>query len=865
MQKTILILTVVLLSLQSLFSQKQEVDSTAYKQWKRIEDEKISNNGNWIAYRKVFQDPSQSNSADVYVVDVNSGKERKLERIYEFEFVGTGDWSFYTTDADIFLYNLKTEEKRTWKVAAYTQNLEGTDYLFYTEYETSTSGENSQKLVFYDLKTNKSTEIEQVKNFKLLDNNDIIYAQQEGSKIYLRYSKIKGESRVIYEQDADKFGNFMLVNNTEGTFTIKLDNGDEILYHFNLKENTKHAILNFSDILINNADYEVSNTPYSIDSSDKYMELQLQPNFNKYGNAPKKNEAVDIWKWDEGTMARRQWKLRGDKEIPNDPVYFYDIENKKTTKLLDGDEYSMILKSPHVGGDIILYTDNRLYTKDVDWTFGQNNDIYGISIKTKEKFKLAESTTSIPSWNDQGTLAVIFDNNTGNWKYLDARSAQPEFKTISEAIPYSLTDQETDMGNTKTPYGIAGWLNDGTTPVFYGKYDLWAVNLEGEEKGSVYSLTNGYGRKHKVSFRLQGADFKQNLDVDSLLFIGFNNDTKSTGVYRLKNNEMIALAANEDYNIEVVKTAANGDYLFTKESYTTFPNLWHADHKFQNEKKLTDINSQIENYKWGNAKLISWQNFDQNANEGLLYLPDNYDASKTYPVIVHFYEKHSGDLHHYVMPEWSTCNINIPTYLSKDYIVFQPDVHFTYGEPGESAYNSIISGVEHLIEKGITEKGKIGIQGHSFAGFETSYLVTHSDIFTCAIVGSGVSNFTNNYLSYRSNGLSTMFKYEVDQYRMKGSLFEYTQDYIKNSPIFNVKNISTPILIFHNEDDLSVPFEQGMQLFFALRRNNKPSWLINYTGENHTLSKEANQKDWTFRMQAYFDKYLKNKDSNFLN
>ncbi|WP_417887025.1 alpha/beta hydrolase family protein [Zunongwangia sp.] len=844
-----------------------EVDSTAYRSWKRIEDEKISDNGSWIAYRTVYQDPFLENSSDLSIVNTNTKREKKLNGIYDFEFLGTGDWVKYTTQQETLLYNLKTNEKRPWKVTAFTQNLQSTNYLFYTKFKPSTSGggEGSQTLVFYNLKTNDSIQLENIKNFKLLKQNTILYSQEEGEKIYLKYGKIKEESKIFYQQQKDKFGNFTLVNDNEGSFTTKNDNGEEILYYFNLKEGIKKPVLNFEEISINNPDYNISRNPYSINSSDKYIQLQLQPNFNKYGNRPKKNNTIDIWKWDEGAMARRQWKLRGEKEIPNDPVYFYDILNKKTIKILDGDAYDNILKPSHVGGNVILYTDESLYTKDVDWTFGQHNDIYGISLKTKEKFKLAENTKLIPSWNDNGTLAVLFDNKTGIWKVLDARSDKPQFKTISKEIPYSLTDLDSDIGNTKKPYGIAGWLNNGTTVVFYGKYDLWAVHLEGEKKGLVYSLTNGYGRKHKVSLRLQGADYKQNLDSDSLLFNGFNHETKSSGVYRLVKNKIEVLAFNKNYNINITKVAGNGDFLFTKQSYRTFPNLWYANTKFKKEKKLTDVNSLLRNYKWGNAKLISWENFENKKNQGLLYLPDNYDESKTYPVIVHFYEKHSFELHHYLMPEWSSSNINIPTYVSKNYIIFQPDVHYAYNKPGESAYNSVVSGVEYLIKKGITEKGKIGIQGHSFGGYETSYLVTHSDIFTCAIVGSGVSNFTNNYLSYRSNGIATMFKYEVDQYRMKGSLFEYEEDYIKNSPVFNVKDVSTPILIFHNKEDRAVPFEQGMQLFFALRRNNKPSWLINYSEEGHTLSKEVNQKDWTLRMQSFFDKYLKNKTTNFLN
>ena len=193
-------------------------------------------------------------------------------------------------------------------------------------------------------------------------------------------------------------------------------------------------------------------------------------------------------------------------------------------------------------------------------------------------------------------------------------------------------------------------------------------------------------------------------------------------------------------------------------------------------------------------------------------------------------------------------------------MVFQPDIHYSYNDPGLSAYTCAVSGLEYLIDKKITEKGKIGIQGHSFGGYETSFLITKTDLFTCAIVGSGVSNFTSSYLGYRGNGLSNMFKYEVDQYRMQGSLFENKDAYIRNSTVFHADDISTPVLIFHNEGDRSVPFEEGLSLFFALRRLAKPAWLINYKEERHTLAELANQKDWTKRMQQFFDYYLKDRE-----
>jgi dipeptidyl aminopeptidase/acylaminoacyl peptidase len=102
-----------------------------------------------------------------------------------------------------------------------------------------------------------------------------------------------------------------------------------------------------------------------------------------------------------------------------------------------------------------------------------------------------------------------------------------------------------------------------------------------------------------------------------------------------------------------------------------------------------------------------------------------------------------------------------------------------------------------------------------------------------------------------------MFKYEVDQYRMSSSLFDNLEGYIKNSPLFSAKDIKTPTLIFHNDGDRAVPYQEGQSLFFALRRLGKQAWLVNYKKEGHTLDQANNRKDWTNKMQQYFDYYLK--------
>jgi dipeptidyl aminopeptidase/acylaminoacyl peptidase len=196
--------------------------------------------------------------------------------------------------------------------------------------------------------------------------------------------------------------------------------------------------------------------------------------------------------------------------------------------------------------------------------------------------------------------------------------------------------------------------------------------------------------------------------------------------------------------------------------------------------------------------------------------------------------------------------------VSRGYLVFNPDIPYRIGYPGESAMTSVVPGVLSLIAKGFVDQNHIGVQGHSWGGYQIAYLVTKTNIFKAAEAGAPVANMISAYGGIRwSTGMSRMFQYEKTQSRIGGTLWEQPLHFIENSPIFWADKVQTPLLMMHNDQDGAVPWYQGIEYFTALRRLGKPAWMINYNGEDHGLLKLANRKDWTIRMQQFFDHYLK--------
>ncbi|MDX5480213.1 MAG: prolyl oligopeptidase family serine peptidase, partial [Hymenobacteraceae bacterium] len=263
-------------------------------------------------------------------------------------------------------------------------------------------------------------------------------------------------------------------------------------------------------------------------------------------------------------------------------------------------------------------------------------------------------------------------------------------------------------------------------------------------------------------------------------------------------------------------------------------------------------------YRWGTVELEDWTSTDGEQLQGLLYKPENIDPKKKYPMMVYFYERSSDGMHNHRVPAPSASVINIPLFVSNDYLVFVPDIVYKDGYPGESAMDCIIPGVQMLVAQGFVDDKNMALQGQSWGGYQIAYMITRTNMFKAAMAGAPVSNMTSAYGGIRwGTGLSRQFQYERTQSRIGGTLWEKPMQFIENSPLFFADRVKTPLLIMHNDQDGAVPWYQGIEYFMALRRLNKPVWMLVYNGEDHNLVQRKNRKDLSVRMSQFFDHHLK--------
>ena len=501
---------------------------------------------------------------------------------------------------------------------------------------------------------------------------------------------------------------------------------------------------------------------------------------------------------------------------------------------------------------------DKPYRQLLSWD-GRYNDLYAVDLATGEHRRIAKQVGRFAraAISPAGKYAAWWNGAERQWKV--ARLDEGEPLTASAEVPHAVWNELDDHPHAPPPYGSAGWTADDGAFLFYDRFDVWRFE---PDSGRTVNLTAGAGRASQVRFR--HAPTEPELDhilEGEALWQAFHDKNKQGGFYLGRTDRETSpveiLMADKSFRLRGKAEDANR-WLLTREDFREFPDLWLADGEITDMQRVSDANPQQVDYRWGSAELVEWTSNDGIELQGMLFKPDGFDPSQEYPLLVYFYERMSDGLHTWRTPRPGSSSVAVPFYVSRGYVMFIPDIPYEIGYPGESALDAVVPGVLSLLDEGFIDRERIGVQGHSWGGYQIAYMITKTDLFAAAEAGAPVSNMTSAYGGIRwQTGMSRMFQYERTQSRIGGSLWEATSEYLHNSPLFYADKIRTPVLMMHNDDDGAVPWYQGIELFVALRRLQKPAWLLNYNGEGHGLRREANRKDWAIRMQQFFDHYLK--------
>ncbi|MBS2100575.1 S9 family peptidase [Carboxylicivirga linearis] len=789
-----------------------------------------------------------------------------------------GDWLAYMLEKEI---EKQEEAKDTAQVQ--TETAEVTEEISTTE-EGQQKEEKEEKkdkkdkkksfkskgkpLVFFRPSTGDSLYIEKVSHYDLADDGSGAYIVQsvgdttEVSKV-LRFNPVSFTVDTIFKQigkinkiSSDYKASQCAFLFTDDTTKVKVDR----LYHFKnkMKEpimvmDTLHASLPAEWSVLSKGSLN-----FSRDGSKLYFGAGKRPQEEPKDTLTADEKVhVDIWNWQDKEIQPMQKKnVKRDK----DPAYkcVYHIKSGKIVPL-ESSKYRSV-RVPDKGNlNIGFSAVDTPYKRAQSWSAKWSNDYYKVDLITGKKELLQKDVSGRTALSESGKWVVFYQ--AADSAYFSINVATGNKTNISKGAGVMWVNELHDTPSDAGAYGIVEFTSDGKSIVVYDRYDIWQLDLSG--KKSPVCLTNGEGRKNNTRFRYIKLDSEEDyIDLNTeWLLKAFNDVNKQSGYYKLKKG-ILQKAIEGDYNIYNPVKAKNADvYVWRKSTFKQYPELLLSDDSFKGEKTISNTNPQQKDYRWGDIQLVEWVASDGLTHQGLLVTPENMDKDKKYPMISYFYERLSDRLHSYYRPAPSRSTVNWSFYASNGYVLFIPDIYYRDGDPGLCAYEAVVSGCLAMADRfDFIDREHMGIQGQSWGGYQVAHLVTRTNLFKAAMAGAPVSNMTSAYGGIRwGSGMSRMFQYEHTQSRIGGTLWEKTNKYIENSPVFFAPQVETPLLIMHNDNDGAVPWYQGIEYFMALRRLDKPAWMLVYNNEEHNLTRRANEKDLSRRMMQFFDHYLKDE------
>ncbi len=829
-------------------AQRPPITHSVYGQWPKLEFPVLTNNGQYLSYCISTVDASPKIPKRVVLVSANLKWQKELSGLgasvtfsgnSEYGFVqfsndslaiiklGTDniEWvpniSFYkTVGSNMILLRLKKKPNEllfrtlgTEKVIAF-QNVEQESLSKDERYMVLVCSDKTTPQYQVSLKWIDLSSMHSVDVWKGANVSDIFWSYDQRAMVFLEG---KDEKRIIWQ------------------YKVGADKPEKII----------------DSESIENDEYTISSViKYSNDGSRLFITLKKKVE-------PKPNDdavQVDIWTYKD---SKTQTAQLNDRSNSKTQTWAYSFLTQKFTKLANSEDGGFFIRDKDNDDWAVLNGRRMVPGANVEYISSLISTISGKRISIKNGHGKI---------SPQGKYYIYFDLNSD--QFVSYEIATGVNRIITENI--TSTWRKNNAGYHRGE--IVGWLENEEAVLLSDKFDIWAVDMAGSKPPK--NLTNGYGKKNGVMllFMLAERGDKVYIDGDEIILTAFDPKTKENGFCKIqigKNADpeklimgpyAFSLAGipndlSHHGGFEPIKARDAEVYIIQRQSASEFPNYFITK-DFKVFTRLTDLQPE-KNYNWLTTELHEWKINDELTSQGILYKPQDFDSKKKYPVIFFYYIKKSDNLHVYLFPEPSNGSLNIEWYVSNGYLVFTPDIPYVKGKQYETCLSSLESAAKYLSKFPFVDAKKIGIIGHSWGGFQTNYMVTHSNMFTAACSAAGIADFVNHYNITAFGGDLRSPDYDEGRWGGPGkSIWEDPDWYLRSSPVMNADKVTTPLLMFETSVDEACPYYNGMELYYALRRLGKKVWVLEYNDGNHTVQGKSSL-DFDIRLQQFFAHYLK--------
>lgn len=477
-------------------------------------------------------------------------------------------------------------------------------------------------------------------------------------------------------------------------------------------------------------------------------------------------------------------------------------------------------------------------------TTGQWNDLWSIEVATKEESRLTEAEHRIGSFSvSPDRSRVLYASRTENRRN-QSNHSEIHLLDVGSGETRRLT-------NNRAPEGRLSWAPDGRRFLYEAPSDDdWDLRLD---KLWVMDVESGDQRMVSGAFEGNIGTVEWTPDGSALLFGALQRTNYNLFRLELASGRVTQLTDHVGA-LRPTSFSADGSMMaYTVQDFDTPPDLWAGRTDGSAGTRLTDLNPWIEEeIALGEGSLTTWRSADGTEIEGLVMVPDGH-AGGEIPLLLHIHGGPAGVF-------TNSFNPRNHVWAGLGYAQLSPNVRGSSGytdellrgnmrDIGGGDYEDLMTGVDHMIARGVADEEQLGVRGWSYGGILGGWTITQTDRFKGASVGAMVSDWTSEY--------GPGFNHDVSLWYIGGKPWENPEEWRYRSPLTHVANVVTPTLILHGMNDRTDTEPQSMMFFQALKDQGKTTRYIRFPREPHGFREPRHQRTRDVEEIRWIQKYVR--------
>lgn len=561
---------------------------------------------------------------------------------------------------------------------------------------------------------------------------------------------------------------------------------------------------------------------------------------------------VQVWHWEDDQIVRAQ-EVRTDQisrrtfaaawHVEDDDLVMLGDELTEPVNIIEGGSWGLVPDySPYL-------VQRRFGDRAADW--------YRVDVHTGARTLLAEGVQAAPDAGADDGRVLVYEHD--RWAAVDLASLEQTVLADGHDFTRSLFDF--DYPGPRPNWGVGAWVEGGDQVVLYDKHDLWLADLDG---GPAVRVTRGAESGHV--FRIVRMDPESGfgdanvVPADGPVWLSFRDErTKESGYATIDfGREKIEIHVSEAASVRQLRKARDAErYAVRMERWEDAPDVFVGGEELSDLKQVTKTNAFQSDFAWGRSELIQYTTDAGYDLQAILAYPANFREGEQYPLILYQYERLSDGLHRYYTPS-ERSYYNYQVWSQQGYFVLMPDIIYEPGRPGPSALDAVEHALDAAVATGHVDPDRMGLIGHSWGGYQASYLPTRMHRFAASVAGAAITNFLSfSGAVHWNGGLPELGHWETGQARMAVPMWEDFEGHLESSPTHFIQDLETPVLLMHGDEDGTVDFRQSLEYYNYARRAGKEVVMLVYPGADHGLREEKQQVDYHRRILEWFDHHLK--------